>query len=719
MASTESGVTPSVVAAAKAGAVVWLACGVAEVVAVEAAAVIATNGRGIGLTWLGHDRPLWDLAIAAVGLAVYPVVGALAGATAALCAMATAPTRRLVLTADPRLLWGSVATIELAIAFAIHAFHVRGPAVAPAVAVALALAVFGLRAAWWPRAGARVLAFGHGFAAPAALVFGSFAACRWPAHEPLMRAAAGLTVAAACAAVPPLLRGIAIGAYAIVPPAGRPLRTRLRVASFALLLVVLVLGAVGASPSRGRYRSAAGLAGRVRPNILLITLDTVRADHLSVYGYGRRTTPNLDALPATVYERAIASSNWTVPSHASIMTGQSPRRHGAHLSAGTVVNGLRLSESSTTLAELLVREGYSTSAIVANTGVLLPSLGFGRGFGDYERPVAEGPLAPIPDRYLLQSPIRKLLARASGPARQYASADEISRLADDSLAKGRRTGKPFFLWLNYMDAHAPYVPPTRFDARYPGKDTSFRWDAFPEMVRDVTFRRTRALTEREIRHLTSQYDGSIAYLDEQLGSLFERMRAADAYDNTLIIITADHGESLGDAGVLAHNYSLNQSQVWVPLIIKYPGQARRETVDVLASSTDILPTVLDVAGCSPLEGAEGLSLRETDALRTRRVTAESYTPRGSGFSSHDGRPDEMALYGDGLKLVVGGGGGVELYDLQSDPAERRNLAGRQPIPMAWLKAIDQAMQEAHPAAVRPSPVDADTVGRLRALGYIR
>ncbi len=504
MASQESGVTPSIVAAAKAGALVWLACGAAEAVVVEAASAIATNGRGIGLTWLGHDRPLWDLGLAAVGLAVYPVVGAIAGAAAALCAMATAPTRRLVLTADPRLLWRSVAIIELAIAFAIHAFHVRGPGVAPAVAVTLALAVSGLRAAWRPRAAVRVLAFGHGFAAPAALVFGSFAACRWPAHEPLLRSAAGLAVAAVCAAVPHVIR-IALRARAIVLPAGRPLRARLRVASVALLLVALVLGAVGASPSRGRRRSAGEVAGRVRPNVLLITLDTVRADHLSVYGYGRRTTPNLDALSATVYERAIASSNWTVPSHASIMTGQSPRRHGAHLSSGTVVNGLRLSESSTTLAELLAREGYRTRAVVANTDVLLPSLGFGRGFGDYGRPVAEGPLTPIPDRYLMQSPLRKLLARASGPARQYASADEISRLADDSLAEERRTGQPFFLWLNYMDAHAPYVPPTRFDARYPGKDPSFRWDAFPEMVRDVTFRRTRALTEREIGHLASQY----------------------------------------------------------------------------------------------------------------------------------------------------------------------------------------------------------------------
>ncbi len=198
------------------------------------------------------------------------------------------------------------------------------------------------------------------------------------------------------------------------------------------------------------------------------------------------------------------------------------------------------------------------------------------------------------------------------------------------------------------------------------------------------------------------------------------MRATGAYDNTLIIITADHGESLGDAGLLAHNYSLNESQMWVPLLIKYPGQTRRETVDVLASSTDVLPTVLDVAGYAPLEGAEGLSLRDdTDALRTRRVTAESYTPRGPGFSSLDGRPDEMALYGDGLKLVVGAGGGVEFYDLRVDPAERRNLAGRQPISTAWLKTIDQDMQEAVPSAVRPSPLDPDTVGRLRALGYIR
>jgi arylsulfatase A-like enzyme len=589
------------------------------------------------------------------------------------------------------------------------------PAVAPAVIVALALAAFGLRAAWGPRGTDRAPALGQTLSAPAALVFGSFAACRWPAGEPLVRFAVGLTVAAVCAVGPAAARGAARWARAVVRPTRSFRWMTYQSGLVALGSVVLVLSVVGADPSHDR-RVAAGAA---RPNVLLITLDTVRADHLSVYGYGLQTTPNLDALSATVYRRATASSNWTLPSHASILTGQSPRRHGAHTSSGSGARGLRISESSTTLAEALVREGYDARAVVANTAILLPSLGFHRGFEDYERPVAEGPIALIEDRYLLQSPIRRVLARASGRIREYASADEINRLAADALDTGRRTGKPFFLWLNYMDAHSPYAPPAPFDARYPGKDASFRWETFPAMVGDVNVRRTRVLADREVRHLTSQYDGAIAYLDEQLGRLFEHLRATGAYDNTLIVITSDHGESLGDAGLLAHNYSLRQAQVWVPLIVKYPGQTRRETDDLLASSIDILPTVLDVAGGSPLEGAEGRTLRDAAALRNRWVTAESYTPRGPAFSSKDGRPDEMALYGDQLKLVVGAGGGVELYDLRADPAERQNLAGRRPIPRGWLDAIDLAMGEARRASLPASPVDADTIERLRSLNYIR
>jgi arylsulfatase A-like enzyme len=356
---------------------------------------------------------------------------------------------------------------------------------------------------------------------------------------------------------------------------------------------------------------------------------------------------------------------------------------------------------------------------VAN-GILLPQLGFSRGFDSYRMvraPFVPGPWDP---RFLLGSVVRNALRRASGEDGFSARAALVNAKARPILDSAVRTHNPFFLWLNYMDAHTPYTPPAEWRTRYPGRMTSFDWNSLAGLVEDVTVRHSRPLSRGEADHLTSQYDGALAYLDDQVHELLETLRSMGLYDNSLIIITADHGEAFGESMIVCHGVSVYQSQVWVPLVVKYPGATTRATVSAPSSDVDILPTVLDVIGAAPAAHAEGRSLRTIDALPVRWITSESYRTRGSGFTSRDSGPDEMALFAGPWKLIVGAGGGMELYDLRSDPREHENLAGQRPIASDWLKQVRAAMDEAR-TGLRPAamPLDAETLSRLRALGYIQ
>jgi arylsulfatase A-like enzyme len=711
-------------AAASHGAAVWAIYGIVEtaftvfspLVRQALFAVVPTlvpGGRGPGIS----------STFTAFVLIVYPVVGAVLGASVAVPLVSFGTVRRLLSRADSVTLWSSVGTLTLGLAFGLNALLAKQPSVVPAVVVPIALGMLRLGAAWRPDWRHRWPGLTQPLTIIATLTGTAFL-CQRRSYMPALAGRIlgfGYTAAALF---------FAVGLYRVWASTRlcRAIERRLPRAWVSAMLVaglVLTWTALAAGFQRPlpQAQSRPGPASD-RPNVVLITLDTVRADHLSLYGYSRDTTPNLRRLAATsatVYTRAIASSNCTLPSHASIFTGQSPRRHGAHASPKQP-GGFRISERSITLPELLAQDGYRTAGIVANYGNLSPAFGFDRGFSSYECAQYVDFLTLTGRTYLLRELLRDLTAAVIAPERRealYASAKTINSRAARVLESTSRARQPFFLFLNYMDAHTPYVPPAPFDSRFAGRDAAFRWSGYRDLVDEVSVRHVRPLGDRERRHLISQYDGAIAYLDDQLGGLFTTLKALGLFENSLIIVTSDHGEAFGESSIVAHGVSVYQHQVHVPLIIKYPHSSHGAVVDGLVSDVDLLPTILDVIGAPVPQNVEGRSLRHVELLASRWITSESYYPRGAGFTSSDARATEIALYSGFFKQILGAGGGTELYDLSKDPSETMNIYGWRAMPKEWQARLATYMEEARTQS-RSNPVtDPEVLERLNALGYIR
>ena len=298
------------------------------------------------------------------------------------------------------------------------------------------------------------------------------------------------------------------------------------------------------------------------PNILLITLDTTRADHLSCYGYTRATSPHIDALAAEgmVYDRCIATSSWTLPAHASLLTGRFPTSHGAIYdpNGAVVLAGIlpgewanyrvsALGDRIETLATVLKRHGYATGGVVGGPWLKKP-FGLGQGFDDYD----DDEITNVNGRLAEQINRRAL--------------PWIERMAD----------RPFLLFINYFDPHDPYLPPEEF--RYHFLDTS-------KLIGGV-----KATPEQ----LLALYDAEIHYTDHFLGELVDHLKDLGIYDDTWIIITADHGELFGEHDLRGHGLTLYEEEVHIPLIMKYPKRwAKRGRRADLIRLVDIMPIILD------------------------------------------------------------------------------------------------------------------------------
>ena len=459
-----------------------------------------------------------------------------------------------------------------------------------------------------------------------------------------------------------------------------------------------------------------------QPHVLLIVLETVRADHLSVYGYKRETTPNLRELAAhaTLYTRAVSSGDMTLSTHASLFTGLYGASHGAHSGPNNHF-GKPLANQYHTLAEVLSTHGYQTAAVVANIGYLAPKWGVAQGFSLYDHRSPVRFLRP-PPAYSLRRTMQAILSRLSvGGERRpwFPRAEEINRQASSVLDSMGNDERPFFLFVNHMDAHWPYLPPAPFDTLYPGKDPSFDEKQYRAAVKQI-LTRERATSEAERNHLVSQYDGSIAYVDDQVGRLFARLKRNRFYDNCLIIVTSDHGEAFGDRHLVGHWVSVYQDQVHVPLIIKYPNTERSTVVDELVGSIDVLPTVLDQLGYEIAKDVEGQSLLRMDRGSPRVVMAESFPHfRKPAWQTRFQRT-ERAIFAAQYKLITSTEGKREMYDLFRDPNETSDLywtekatAHRlEPLFRQWPHEIPKRGDDA------PVEIDPETLERLRSLGYV-
>jgi len=488
-------------------------------------------------------------------------------------------------------------------------------------------------------------------------------------------------------------------------------------AASAAMVVALLMG-LCVRESQAHSPTAGGILSPLKrraPNVVLVTMDTTRADHLSVYGYGRNTTPYLMkfANEATVYTQAWAASDFTLPSHASIFTGVYPSWHGAHPDAARPEEIRSLDGNLPTLAGILAKGGYRTLAVAANSNFLSPMWGLDRGFQIYD---VKTPVAILNSD--LRRGVRRLLSHFISTAVFESAFLDSGQINQDvfRLLHPPPPGRPFLLFVNYMDAHVPYgLGPESLQKRFPILRRAYT--GFSEVEKEVIGLK-RPLPNEDRAALISDYDRGIAYEDDSLLRLFEWLKEKGLYDNTLIIVTADHGEAFGEHHLVGHGTLVYNDEISIPLLIKYPGQrvARRVTAPV--SQVDLLPTVLDCLGFPPLEHPQGRSLLSADLPPDRSLFAESFPLE---FSCNlDPKLDrvERAMRRGSMKLIVSSDGHRELYDLASDPDEGHDLYAAEPARAERLFALFRDWESNLPRRRAGTSRDDEMVKRLKSLGYL-
>jgi arylsulfatase A-like enzyme len=469
-------------------------------------------------------------------------------------------------------------------------------------------------------------------------------------------------------------------------------------------------GLIVASPLRGR------------PNVLLLVLDTVRADHLSLYGYPRETTPNVEkfARRGVVFEQARSAAPWTLPSHASIFTGKWPHQ----LSAG--FDG-PLDASAPTLAELLRDQGYSTAGFVANTLYCGAESGLARGFHhfeDHEQSLAAILDSPaignriftpivtegrvVVDR-VLGAPPRGTPAqlRAEGvPDRPYKDAARIRRDALEWI--DGQHGQPFFAFLNFFDAHTPYLPPEHYQHHF---GTVPRTDADYATLFEFWGCDKQKVTPSQVALARDVYDDCVSYIDQQLGILFDELERRGVLRDTVVIVTADHGEEFGEHGLFGHAASLYKAEVHVPLIVVAPSVLTKGLrVSTPVSLRNIAATVAGLTGLAKQSPLPGYSLERhwsagpagepsPDELVLSEIEAPAVHNPNHGRSPVF-RGAMSALVAAGKVYIRDGDGAEELYDLASDPEESHNLAGNESSQIA-LQRFREALNRNRREALAP------------------
>ena len=409
-------------------------------------------------------------------------------------------------------------------------------------------------------------------------------------------------------------------------------------------------------------RAAAPPSGA--PNIVFITLDTVRADHLSAYGYARPTTPNLDRFARTgvLFENAIAPTSWTLASHASMFTGLLPQQHGADYA-------VPLSSSPWPLAEILRSQGYETVGFAANRGYLQKGWGIARGFSNYED-VSDSLRHNLERTALGTDVIQPLYQR-------FARFDYFDRQNAGQLNKriygwfqNHRRG-PFFLFINYCDTHDPYVTSAPYDHRF-GKvsmDSMRRFFGTLGGENESTL-----LSTRPGEILATAYDNSLAYLDDQVGNLLTVLRQSPGWQNTIIIITSDHGEEFGGHGSYFHGRNLYREVLHVPLIIAGPGVPQDVRISHLVGTRQLFSTVLDLAGRGKTPFSRSSLARFWNPGFTPAPFDDDVVSELVPMGDLSGQRAMISLTTPQWHYIEHRDGRQELYQWTADPSEKDNLA---------------------------------------------
>jgi arylsulfatase A-like enzyme len=422
-----------------------------------------------------------------------------------------------------------------------------------------------------------------------------------------------------------------------------------------------------------------------RPNVLIVVWDAVRARNLSLYGYDRPTTPILERLgdSSAVFTRAHSQAPYTLPSVVSILTSMYPQNHGAYWKRvpgeQEFTKFLPEPGSLSTLPDELKAVGYVTAGIIGNPA-LSDAPFFEEAFDIYHMVPGWRNTLDVTEHGL----------------------DIIERLANT----------PWLLYLHYIDPHSPYTPPEPHLSLFASRGAGTRG-----IHQELTAfnRGMKSWTDEDVRRHTDLYDGELHFLDSELGRLLDKLRALQSLENTLIVITGDHGESLGEHDRWLHG-TLYEECLHIPLVIRFPGGAHAGRFDVLAESIDIMPTALELLGRTHPSNTDGRALQQHISGSWDREISYAQYSRGALQSF---------LFSDSLKLIRDrqqGYAQIELFSLETDPSEAHDIADEDPeLTSTLLESVDRWIENVSrsPGVVSGiSNRDAETLDALRALGYV-
>jgi arylsulfatase A-like enzyme len=456
-----------------------------------------------------------------------------------------------------------------------------------------------------------------------------------------------------------------------------------------------------------------------RPNILLITIDTLRADHLGSYGYEKIKTPVLDGLAArgVVFTQHICQQPITTASHTSLLTSTYPVTNGVQ------GNNFPLDSEAITLQKIMQQHGYTTGAFISGYPLKSHASGLNEGFHHYDDRLffIDNLLGALSQMVMKLTSVKVVEKYLHG--KDYLTL--LQRRADETTAAATKWlegigGQNFFMWVHYFDPHAPYDPPPPYDKMY---DPDYRGSVNGSM--QTLFKiwdKTLIPTEADIQHIIALYDGEISYNDEQIGVLLDKLRQMQVLNNTVIIVTADHGESLWEHDYnFKHGDFLYDASIRIPLIIVLPHKEKViSEIDHQTENIDIVPTVLEYLDISQPSAMQGESL--LGLIRG----AEDYKKRVA-FSQAIGRIDERyeretkkyGLRTIKWKFIRYKDGENELFNIQHDPAELKNLAvSKREISEEFNRILDDKLLTIKKSEREIAPLDEDTLHKLKSLGYI-